>query len=361
MPTYKKLEDIEDILDSSNAIEQDIKGELESLNTTALNTSTNTGTSNSNETTMIADLGTIVTQTAQNVPRLQDITSRTTTSNTNEATMITELQAINANTLVLPNSGLGFGLEIRRGQVPVLSPFELHSSMDDLKNTETLISQKMDIDGSGALFATNSADPAVYYLKSIGANAGNDVAAGTGARTVKVTGWTFVASVVAVDSETITLLGATAVPTVKLYSNIQSVEVLTVGATGFNEGDILVSRDMAGLQKQMGIAISDNFGASSIMVVPTDTIMFCTRTTFFTTAAGTTQQIELKVKKIPVFGPVITTRHVEIAAAGNFETTHEGIAGVVAGTVIFFTALRTAGTGSLAVFFTIQGFFEDIS
>jgi hypothetical protein len=68
----------------------------------------------------------------------------------------------------------------------------------------------------------------------------DDTAAGTGARTIQITG--LLAGYIE-DTETITLNGTTNVPTTKSFLRVNDVEVLTAGSSGKNEGNITVSNN----------------------------------------------------------------------------------------------------------------------
>ena len=74
-------------------------------------------------------------------------------------------------------------------------------------------------------------------IVTVSSGSANDTAAGTGARTVLVTGINGTGGEL---SETVTLNGQTAVNTTHEYSEINSVTVLTVGSVGHNVGQIYI-------------------------------------------------------------------------------------------------------------------------
>lgn len=78
-------------------------------------------------------------------------------------------------------------------------------------------------------------NPAAAVVLGIASSSANDTAAGTGARTVRVTGldanYNF-------QQEDVTLNGTTKVNTVGTYLRVNKVEVLTAGSGGVNAGDI---------------------------------------------------------------------------------------------------------------------------
>jgi hypothetical protein len=87
---------------------------------------------------------------------------------------------------------------------------------------------------------TTYTEPSVGAQRSLASNNANDTAAGTGARTVRITYYTLTAGVVAGPfTETVTLNGVANVNTVATnICFIERLEVLTVGSTGSNVGVI---------------------------------------------------------------------------------------------------------------------------
>lgn len=133
-----------------------------------------------------------------------------------------------ANTSVVSSiSRLGkyepFNLQISRGQVTMHTPIHIwgYSSLID-----------------GVLLPIWDVNQAKPYITTaavmkISSGSANDAAAGTGARTVLVSGLDATYTPI---SETVTLNGQTAVNTTKSYLRVSSIRVLTAGSGGANAG-----------------------------------------------------------------------------------------------------------------------------
>lgn len=106
--------------------------------------------------------------------------------------------------------------------------------------------------------------PTVQAQMEIVSTSANDSAAGTGARTVMITGLT---SAFAPVSETIALNGLTPVTTVNSYYRINSLNVATVGALSSNEGEIVL-RALAAGPRRFTIPATFGRGQSCIYTVP---------------------------------------------------------------------------------------------
>lgn len=78
-------------------------------------------------------------------------------------------------------------------------------------------------------------NPAAAVVLGIASSSANDAAAGTGARTVRVTGLDANYNLL---QETVTLNGQTKVVTAGTYLRVNKLEVLTAGSGGVNAGDV---------------------------------------------------------------------------------------------------------------------------
>lgn len=87
---------------------------------------------------------------------------------------------------------------------------------------------------------------------SVGASAANDTSAGTGARTITVSGLDLTGNEI---SEVVTLNGTTAVPLVTQFYRINNVALTTVGSGLRNAGEIRI-RDLGGANTRAVIPIS---------------------------------------------------------------------------------------------------------
>lgn len=94
-----------------------------------------------------------------------------------------------------------------------------------------------DIWSGGGLYTGQPIHSAAAETVEVFSSSANDAAAGTGARTVEISGldenWMF-------QEEVVTLNGVTAVPTTTLWKRVNRGKVLTAGSTGNNEGIIEV-------------------------------------------------------------------------------------------------------------------------
>ena len=107
-----------------------------------------------------------------------------------------------------------------------------------------------------AFLAANMASPTIV------SSSANDAAAGTGARTVRVTG---VDSLYAIQTEVVTLNGVTPVALVNNYMSINDITVLTAGSGGVKAGTLTLA---AGGTTHAFMAVGINTNTSYIYTVP---------------------------------------------------------------------------------------------
>jgi len=114
----------------------------------------------------------------------------------------------------------------------------------------------------------------------------NDTAAGTGARTVRITG--LEAGTLEKVTETITLNGVTAVPSVRTnWMAVNQFEVLTAGSGGTNAGDLDV-RNLADTPVYSRIEAGASLAHQGIYTVPANKIVLVTTVNVaFLSGAGT--------------------------------------------------------------------------
>ncbi len=114
-----------------------------------------------------------------------------------------------------------------------------------------------------------------------------DASAGTGARTVLVSGLT---AALADQSETVTLNGVTPVALAKTYYRVNSARVLTVGSGGSNAGDITV-RVVAGAVPQTQIPVGYGRSQAAVYTVPVNSIAWLLDGFFSVADAGGTNSV----------------------------------------------------------------------
>lgn len=148
--------------------------------------------------------------------------------------------------------------------------------------------------------------------RSVNSTNANDTAAGTGARTIKIT--YFDASCNGPFTETITLNGTTAVNTVSTtIALIERIEVVTVGSGGGNAGTIQIFTLAAGGGSVWGsIAISDNqtyWAHHYVSSNKTCYIMNIEGSASVTAGGLTINYVNPINANIPQLAPDITIRH----------------------------------------------------
>lgn len=149
--------------------------------------------------------------------------------------------------------------KIGAGRAGVYSAWHLSGFNADIATTEETI-----WDQGGAY-----AYPASASVMSVSSSSANDTSAGTGARTVRVTGLN---SLFEPFVETVTLNGQTAVNTTTSIRRVNGVEVLTAGSGGVNAGDIYVGTGTvtAGVpaNKYGKIVVAQNRSLAAVYTVP---------------------------------------------------------------------------------------------
>lgn len=147
-----------------------------------------------------------------------------------------------------------YNLEVRRGNVPGVSVFNVIGHKYALDTTEVVIAEldsTDDIDQS-ALHAT----PATVTISSSSAN---DTSAGSGVRTVHIFG---LGSDGLVQFENVTMNGQTAVTTSNTWKNVNGMIALTWGGTTWNEGTIYAGTGTVTSGKPAVIAYSIGFDSA---------------------------------------------------------------------------------------------------
>lgn len=158
-----------------------------------------------------------------------------------------------------------------------------------------------DIWQNGGTFASPTTADVVNFASS----SANDTAAGTGARTLQISGvdtnWRSV-------TETITLRGTTNVPTVNKYWGINRVIVLTAGSGGTNAGTITGTSTGTGTPVLATIVIGKAQTQQCIYFVPAGYTCYITRLNVSqtNTTSTATLQAELFIKP---FGGVFNIKN----------------------------------------------------
>ncbi len=185
-----------------------------------------------------------------------------------------------------------------------------------------------------------------------------DDAAGTGARTVKVTGLD--ANYVEIN-ETITLVSTTAVTTTQAFLRVYRAQVLSAGSGEENAGTIYIgaSTVTAGVpaEKYAAISPTENQSLMAIWTVPAGKTAFMRRLTACTgaTAADLGVLLRLKIRK---FGEVFQTKDKMNLVRQQILLEHVIPKVITEKSDVMVTAIRT-GNSNLAVCATLELYVRD--
>ena len=137
-----------------------------------------------------------------------------------------------------------YALEVARGNIPgvaAINKFGRNPDIDQAASV-TAVNLGRTIWDGGIAGAVNWLAPTTARTHQIASSDDDDGGGGTdaGALTMRIFG---LDSAFALQQEDVTLNGTTNVPTASTYTMIHRMEVLTTGATGWNEGDITATAD----------------------------------------------------------------------------------------------------------------------
>jgi hypothetical protein len=169
----------------------------------------------------------------------------------------------------LPNSGslaLDFNLEVARGNVSGIEPFEKFGHNTDIDTGST----PEDVWEGGGLYTghpTGSAETIEVFSSDA-----NDTSAGTGLRTLELTGQ--LAGVV--QTETVTLNGTTPVITTNTWDRMYRAKGLTAGSGGENAGTITCRHSTTTANVFAGIPAGSNRSQICAFTVPTGKTLYMT-------------------------------------------------------------------------------------
>lgn len=176
-------------------------------------------------------------------------------------------------------------LDIARGFYPTISHVNKFGRNADVDaGTEDLSPQ-------GGLYVQATAASVVNFVSSSAA----DAAAGTGARTITITGIDSSNNEV---SETLTLNGITNVPTVNSYIFISRALVATAGSGAANAGTITGTATGGGTPLLISIAIGINQSQQGLYMIPTGKKGYICNwgASFYSATAGAQVEVRLLVK-----------------------------------------------------------------
>lgn len=161
-------------------------------------------------------------------------------------------------------------LEIARGNVPGMAGVNKFGRNPDIDQaaSATAVNLGRTVWDGGIAGAVNWLEPTAARTHQIASSDADDDTDGAGsnagARTVRIFG---LDSAFALQQEDITLNGVGNVPTASTYTMIHRMEVLTTGATGWNEGIITATADSDSTVTAQ-IAIGNNQSLMAVYQIP---------------------------------------------------------------------------------------------
>lgn len=192
--------------------------------------------------------------------------------------------------------------------------------------------------------------PTVAAVLTVSSSSANDTAAGTGARTVTITGLDASFNQL---TEVVTLNGQSAVSTVNLYYRINNISVTTAGSGGVNAGIIYIGTGIVTAGKPATIynsmATGFNQSLSAFTTIPVGMTGYLLQVLASTDTAGTQVQIQTKAAT----GLVMTTRIFQLGIGAGTIQQYELPRPLTAGTDIVGMAIVASGTAKVSCQFEL--------
>jgi hypothetical protein len=185
----------------------------------------------------------------------------------------------------------------------------------------------------------------------IASSSANDTSAGTGARTVRVTG---VNTSFATFTEDLSLNGQTSVNLVTTnVLSINSIEVLTAGSGGVNAGTIRIGTgtNTSGVPAVVHghVAVGFNKSQSAIYTVPANATLLLRNLTFSSKGVTAAQSVEFVLDRYVNLGILKRDELVALNQGGSNAATYPGIISLAAKSQFMIQALSAASTGPVYV------------
>lgn len=221
-----------------------------------------------------------------------------------------------------------------------ITDFNIHVSRENVQGANFLhraflsgtFSTEQTVWNSGTIWVPPSAASTMTVVST----SANDVAAGTGARTVSVAGLD--ANYLEI-SETITMTGLTPVTTTKSYLRIHRLTVVTAGTSKSNEGVISISNTSL----QGSIIAMAGQSSFSIYTIPANKIGYL-HNLHLTSSKSTDGKFMLRTQ----FGGVSRIRHTALLTGGQYDVEFTYPTVLPAGTDIEMRAIASTGNGIVA-------------
>lgn len=192
--------------------------------------------------------------------------------------------------------------------------------------------------------------PASATIMTVSSASANDTSAGTGARTVTVSGLDSGYNTI---SEVVTMNGQTAVNTTNSYLRVNNLSVTTAGSGGANAGIVYIGTGTVTAGKPAtvynSIGTGFNTSLSAFTTIPTGTTGYLVQILATTDTAGTQMQILTKTST----GLVITTRIFQLGVGAGSVQKYDLPRPLTPGTDIVAQAVVATGTAKVTCQFEI--------
>lgn len=215
-----------------------------------------------------------------------------------------------------------FFLEVARGNVPGVSHVNKFGRSPDLDQiaSATAVTIGRSVWDGGIAGAVNWLAPTTARTHQIVSTDTDDASAGVGARTIRVYG---LDASFLLQEETITLNGTTNVPTANTYTMIYRMEVLTVGATGWNEGIIKATAD-TDTTVTAQITAEFNQTLMAIYQIPADKTGYLVHyDASLHKKGGGTKLVDIFLMSMKFGGPLLIRDSGSVASDGGIHLEHE--------------------------------------
>lgn len=196
-----------------------------------------------------------------------------------------------------------FLLEVAKGNTPLHSMAEVQGYNPDIDTGTT----PEDVSGAGGVYAGFPTAGTAETARIVSTSA-SDTSAGTGARTILLTGldenWEE-------QTETLTLNGTTPVDGTLLWQRIRRIHVATAGSGGANVGTISVTHTTTTANAFASIAVGRNQSGGAVFTVPANKTGFLTDfSLLLNVSGGSASAACLATIRVRDFGGVFRTRKI---------------------------------------------------
>lgn len=197
--------------------------------------------------------------------------------------------------------------------------------------------------------------PAAAGVLTVSSSSSNDTAAGTGARTVSITGLDAAFNPL---TETVILNGTTAVSTLGSYFRVNSITVTTVGSGGSNAGIIYIGTGLVTAGKPAtiynSIPVGFNVSSSGFITIANNTTSYLLQLLASTDTAGT--QVQLLTRTVG--GVFLVARNFLLGTGAGTNQVYSLPRALTAGTDIMIQAMNAGTNVKVACQFELLQIFS---